>query len=116
MSGSADVTEMLIRMGEGDTHAIDQLLPVVYDQLRQMARRELRRLSDLSSQSFVSAYCAALVHAGLGESADALRCLETAMEERYDRLIFLKVEPLLDGLREEPTFRDLLQRIGLSVS
>ena len=43
MSAGADVTEMLIRMGEGDAEAMDRLLPVVYDQLRQMAKRELRR-------------------------------------------------------------------------
>lgn len=38
-----DVTQMLIRISEGDEEGLDRLLPVVYDQLRGMAERELRR-------------------------------------------------------------------------
>ena len=38
-----DVTQMLLRWSEGDDQALDRLLPVVYDQLRQMAHARLRR-------------------------------------------------------------------------
>ncbi len=36
------VTECLERMRAGDVHAIDRLLPLVYDQLRILARSQLR--------------------------------------------------------------------------
>jgi len=39
----ADVTQMLHRWSEGDQEAFDQLFPVVYDQLKQLARSRLRR-------------------------------------------------------------------------
>jgi len=77
------------------------------------ARRQLKRLQDLSTQGFVSAYCPALVHAGLGEHERALELLEEALSERYNRLIFLAVEPLVDGLRDEVRFTHLLQQVGL---
>lgn len=39
----ADVTQALVQITSGDERAMDQLLPMVYEQLRQMAGRELRR-------------------------------------------------------------------------
>ena len=39
----SDVTQMLLRWSEGDEQALDRLLPLVYDQLRQMAHVRLRR-------------------------------------------------------------------------
>jgi RNA polymerase sigma factor (TIGR02999 family) len=38
-----DVTRLLGRMRGGDEHAVDELMPVVYDELRVIARRQLRR-------------------------------------------------------------------------
>ena len=38
-----DVTAILARAGNGDSSATDELLPLVYDQLRQLARREMAR-------------------------------------------------------------------------
>lgn len=38
-----DITGLLIRWSEGDAHALDRLLPVVYDECRRIASRELRR-------------------------------------------------------------------------
>lgn len=39
----ADVTQLLVELTEGDQGAIDRLFPAVYEQLRNMARREMRR-------------------------------------------------------------------------
>ncbi len=51
------VTEMLTRWKAGDEHALGQLIPVLYDELRRVARRQLRR--ERVDHSFQSA---ALVH------------------------------------------------------
>ena len=37
-----DVTQMLRRWREGDSEARDRVLPVVYDELRRLARARLR--------------------------------------------------------------------------
>ena len=38
-----EVTSLLLDFAAGDREALDRLLPVVYDELRRIARRELRR-------------------------------------------------------------------------
>jgi RNA polymerase sigma factor (TIGR02999 family) len=38
-----NVTELLLSWGQGDTAALDRLVPLVYDDLRRVARRHLRR-------------------------------------------------------------------------
>ncbi|HEV8589359.1 MAG TPA: sigma-70 family RNA polymerase sigma factor [Pyrinomonadaceae bacterium] len=42
-SDSPTITQLLIDWSHGDQHALDQLTPLVYDELRQMARTYLRR-------------------------------------------------------------------------
>ncbi len=43
MTPNADVTQALIELSAGDSHALDRVLPAVYDHLRRLAERELRR-------------------------------------------------------------------------
>ncbi len=44
MSDSPDVTTLLDRAREGDAAALDRLVPLVYDQLRALARGQRRRV------------------------------------------------------------------------
>ena len=37
-----DVTSILSAIGHGDPHAAEQLLPLVYDELRKLAAHKLR--------------------------------------------------------------------------
>ena len=80
----------------------------------KLARKNLKKLENLSKTLYVSAYSRALVYTGLGDIENALVWLEKAFEERYDRLIFLNVEPMFDVLRPHPTFARLIHRLGLT--
>jgi tetratricopeptide (TPR) repeat protein len=80
------------------------------------ARRLLSGLEEQSRLGYVSEWDFALVHAGLGETGTALDCLERAAGERACWLIFAGVEPRFDGLRGEPRFMGLLQKMGLTES
>lgn len=42
MTGSNQVTRLLTKWGDGDSSAQNELMPIVYDELRRMARRYLR--------------------------------------------------------------------------
>jgi RNA polymerase sigma factor (TIGR02999 family) len=42
-SAKVDVSELLVAWGAGDRTALDRLLPLVYRELRYLARRQLRR-------------------------------------------------------------------------
>lgn len=41
-SSSADFTQMLVAWGRGEDGALEKLIPLVYDELRRSARRQLR--------------------------------------------------------------------------
>jgi TolB-like protein/Tfp pilus assembly protein PilF len=74
------------------------------------------RMNELSGARYASDYCQALVLAGLGDRTGALNRLERAFDQRYDRLIYLNVEPVFDGVRNDPRFKSLIRRIGLGLS
>jgi RNA polymerase sigma factor (TIGR02999 family) len=41
----SSITDLLLRWSDGDARALDRLMPLVYDELRRIARRQLRRES-----------------------------------------------------------------------
>ena len=79
----------------------------------EAALATLAELRALAARRPVPAYHFALVHLGLGDAGAALDALEEAAREGSDALAYLAVDPLLDPLREERRFVDLLRRVGL---
>jgi DNA-binding winged helix-turn-helix (wHTH) protein/tetratricopeptide (TPR) repeat protein len=59
----------------------------------------------------LSSYQQATVHVALGRTARALDALERAGEERDPWLVWLKVDPMLEPLRDHPRMRRLLARV-----
>ncbi len=80
---------------------------------RRPATRVLAELLELAKRQYVHRYHIAIIYAGLGDKNQALAWLEKAYEERDQWLIWLKVEPMVDSLRSDPRFQDLLRRVGL---
>lgn len=54
----------------------------------------------------------AILHAQLGNSDEAFRWLDRAIEDRTRDLIYLKVDPSYDPLRKDPRFAEALRRAG----
>ena len=59
------------------------------------------------------AFFVALIYAGLKDTDAALTWLERAVDARSGSVRYLKVDPRLAGLRQEPRYRKLMQRVGL---
>jgi serine/threonine-protein kinase len=78
------------------------------------AQKMLDELGDLSKHHFVSPHSIALVYAGLGERDLAFQWLEKAYGDRTEFLGWIKVDQRLDGLRSDPRFANLMQRVRLS--
>jgi eukaryotic-like serine/threonine-protein kinase len=78
------------------------------------ANKVLKELLDLQRRRYVSPPALANVYIGLGNHDQAFFWLEKAYQDRSNYMAWLKVYPLLDPLRSDPRFDDLLRRIGLA--
>lgn len=59
------------------------------------------------------AFQIAEIYAGLQQKEEALNWLGKAYAERSAWMAYIKVEPELDVLRDEPRFQELLRRVGV---
>jgi serine/threonine-protein kinase len=73
----------------------------------------LDELTELATHKYVAPYFFAGIHAGLGDNDRAIEYLEKSYEEHSHWLIYLHMDPSMDGLRDMPRFQNLLQRVGL---
>jgi serine/threonine protein kinase/Tfp pilus assembly protein PilF len=80
---------------------------------RTEAEEVLANLHRAAERHYIPAFTFALVHLGLNEHDKAFEWLNKGLEERSGFLPFLKVEPLLDSIRHDQRFSDLLLRVGL---
>ena len=67
----------------------------------------------LASSSRVHPHYIAHLYAQAGEKEKTLEWLEQAYEERETNMVFLGVDPIFDGLRDDPRFQDLMRRVNL---
>jgi tetratricopeptide (TPR) repeat protein len=77
------------------------------------ARRILRHLKEKSKHDFVPAYNFAVIHLALDEKYTALHYLQKAYQERDWAVMVLAVEPRLDPLRGNSSFKELLAKSRL---
>ena len=77
------------------------------------ARRIVTQLNALSKQAYLDPYFLAEIHTALGDRDQAFQELEKAYEQRSSWLVWLKVEPKFDSLRDDARYTSLLKRIGL---
>jgi serine/threonine protein kinase/tetratricopeptide (TPR) repeat protein len=80
---------------------------------KKEALQILDDLTQLAKQKYVAPYFFAGIHVGLGENERALEYLEKCYEQHSHWLIYLHLDPSMDGLREDPCFQDILRRVGL---
>jgi len=78
------------------------------------AQKVLAEWQNLSAGRYVSGYLFALSYVGLGQNEKALQLLEKAYQNQDSLMISMGTDPILDPLRSDPRFRDLLQRMKLS--
>ncbi len=89
--------------------------PAVYAALRECyAKARKGEPTHAVPGDLLPPYLRAIVQLSVGCKEQAMDSLERAYEERSGWLINLGVEPTLDGLRSDPRFMNLLQRLGLT--
>ncbi len=78
------------------------------------AQRVLRRLENQARSEYVDPYALALVHLGLGEKGQSFVWLQRAVDDRDPQVTFAPADPILDDLRTDPRFSELLRRMKLA--
>lgn len=77
------------------------------------ATKVLNELLEQGERRYVTPAAVAYVYVGLGDKDQSFVWLEKAYQERSNYIAYLKVNPIVDSLRSDPRFADLLRRVGL---
>jgi tetratricopeptide (TPR) repeat protein len=80
---------------------------------REEATKLLNQLKQESAQNYVTSYAIALAHIGLNEKEQAFVWLEKEVAERGYWAGVYAVDPVLDDLRSDPRFKEMLKRLNL---
>jgi TolB-like protein/Tfp pilus assembly protein PilF len=76
------------------------------------AREELNKILTLSKERWISPYSTALLYNGLNDREQSLQWLEKGLTEHDPRMVFLKVEPKWNNLRDDPHFQKIMKEVG----
>ena len=78
---------------------------------RAKAKQALRELEELAKQQYVSPTAFATIYLGLGEKEKCLDWLEKAYEQQDSACWYLNIDQIYDGVRNEPRFQALVQKV-----
>ena len=80
---------------------------------RGALRRVAEMLVERSRTRYVTPWQIATLHTRAGMNKEALDWLEKAYEAHDQNMPYISVDPIFDGLRNEPRFQDILRRMKL---
>jgi DNA-binding winged helix-turn-helix (wHTH) protein/TolB-like protein/Tfp pilus assembly protein PilF len=78
----------------------------------KVAHQILTNLIDQSRHQFVPGFSVALVCIGLGDRNQAMDWLEKAYQDRSTYMVYAQSDPLLDSVRSDPRFANLMLLMG----
>ena len=79
---------------------------------RDEAAATLQRIDEKSKRSYVSPYCAALIHLGLGDREQTFDGLRRSLEGRTNWLVWLLADPRWDPMRSDARFQEIVTKVG----
>ncbi len=75
--------------------------------------QRLERLLALRRNRFVSSYDIAVFYAAIGDRKQTLDWLDKAIEERAGLVVYLRVDPIWDSVRDDPRFEKIIRQVGI---
>ncbi len=80
---------------------------------RKEAEEIIAKFRELAKTNFISTYYTAIIYSALGDKDKAFAELQTAAENKDWSMQQMKIDPLMDPLRDDPRFEDLVKRLEL---
>jgi Flp pilus assembly protein TadD len=118
-AGRYDEAEALLREAEAGAQGANHHAFVALGRLavlrgrRADAEASLTTLYETAKTRYVSPVDFARLHLALGDTDKTFEWIERARDERRGWLTYLKVEPLLDPIRGDPRYFELVRRMRL---
>ena len=104
-----------LQLSDGDTNDLAALgLGLASSHQPAEARKILDQLKERSQQTYVQPMWLAVIYVALGDKDQAFDWMQKAYEDRSAWLVYLKVDPLFDNVRQDARFTDLMRRVGLN--
>ncbi len=99
----------------GEIPLVDAVLGLAYavSGHKERAQKMADAFAAVAGKRYIPPTYFGMLYAGMGDKDQAFIWLEKAFGERADGLTWLGVEPMVDGIRSDPRFHNLLRRIGL---
>jgi TolB-like protein/Tfp pilus assembly protein PilF len=103
------------RTGTGEFPLMDAALGLAYavSGKKGLTAKMAEQFKAAAKKRYIPPTYFGMLFAGLGDKDKAMMWLEKAYDDRADGLTWLNVEPMLDDVRSDPRFQDLIRRIGL---
>jgi tetratricopeptide (TPR) repeat protein len=100
----------------GELPLVDAVLGLAYavSGRQEQAQKIVETFTTAARKRYIPPTYFAIVFAGLGQKEKALEWLEKAYQDRADLLTWVNVEPMMDDVRSDPRFQDLIRKIGLT--
>jgi TolB-like protein/tetratricopeptide (TPR) repeat protein len=105
------------RVAELSNRSLGSLLSLELTRLRAGQPNDFdRRITELIAalpQTYTSPGAIANLYFGAGRNEEGFRWLDRAFRERTNNMVYLTVEPVYDGVRDDPRFKALVKAVGL---
>ncbi len=102
-------------IGAGEMPLMEAALGLAYavSGKKGLTQKLAEQFKDAAKKRYIPPTYFGMLFAGLGDRDKALEWLEKAYQERADGLTWLAVEPMMDDIRSDPRFQELVRKIGL---
>ncbi len=107
------VAEEMAASDRGRQFVWSSLLATLYSKTGNptKAGEHLQKLEEMSKENSKADYSLAINYAELGRTYDAFAALEKCFKLREERLVWINVEPRFTALRDDPRFRQLVEKM-----
>jgi TolB-like protein/DNA-binding winged helix-turn-helix (wHTH) protein/Flp pilus assembly protein TadD len=109
----SELQSATILSGESPIYLAQVGVAFAIDGKHSEAQGVIDQLRKKSGQSYVSSYGLAQIYSALGDKQRTMLSLQSAYDEGAVWLQYLQVDPVLDPVRSQPRFQDLVRQMGL---